>query len=177
MTVASTKATAEEVESSDCYEKYSGDNINLVPQHLRSLFPFTPTSSPHPPEFQTHYLRALQTFPLECPTSTSKYWQSPNELAIFPTKLSFLPHPNLRVQQHYPLSHNFFLLCQTSSGHQVLLNMPSKISPSVLFSLFPLTAQDQALISCLSKLWPCPLRSIIHTAAATLHKITLLKIL
>ena len=100
MTVASTKATAEEVESSDCYEKYSGDEINLVPQHLRSLFPFTPTPSPHPPEFQTHYLRALQTFPLECPTSTSKYWQSPSSPPNWASSHIPTSHPNLRVQRY-----------------------------------------------------------------------------
>ena len=137
------------MESSDCFEKYFGDEINLVPQHSSSLFPFTPTSSPYLPEFQTHYLGALQTFPLGCPTNNSKSIYSVNELIIFPTKLSFLPYPNLRVRQHYPLSQDFFLLCQTSSGHQLLLNLPSKISTSVLFSLFPPPAQDQAFLSCL----------------------------
>ena len=150
--------------------------MNPAPQHLSSLFPFTPTSSPHLPKFQTHYLRALQTFPLECPTSTSKYWHLLNELTVFPTKLSFLPYPNLRAQEHHPLSHNFFLLCQTSSGHQVLLKMPSKISPSVLLST-PISHSRPGSHFLPLKLWLCPLQCIIHTAAATPHKITLLKIL
>lgn len=57
------------------------------------------------------------------------------------------------------------LLCQTSSDHQVLLRLPSKISPPVLLSLPISCSRQGSHISLAFQLWPCPLRSIIHTAA------------
>lgn len=85
--------------------------------------------------------------------------------------------PDLTVWQHHPLTHcQNSLLCQTSSDHWLLLHLPSKIFPPILLSPPTSCSRPGSNFSLAFQLWPCPLRSIIHTAATLNTKLHCFKL-
>lgn len=118
------------------------------------------------PELQTQHPTALQTPLRGFPTNPSKSIHSLSELIIFPTRLNFFPQPRPQGVAAPSTHRRSFLLCQTSSGHQVLLHQPSPyIFPICPFLSSPTSCSRPGSHLLPRQLWPCPLQAIIHTAA------------
>lgn len=124
------------MESSGCFEKYFGDETKLVQQIISSR------------SYQclAHYLPASRSLSMGSPDTSA--WMSHKHLRVnlLPTWMKSSLSPAEWMSSHTQTSgdgssiapcQNFSLLCQMSSSHQILLHLPSKFSPSVLFSPFP----------------------------------------
>lgn len=154
---------AEDMESCGCFEKYFGDETNLVQQiiffHLHQRLAIAFLSSRLIIQGPSRHL--YLDVPQIPQSQSAPYMKSSSSPPKWPS--SHILDPSMAAASTH--CQGLSLLCQTSHRHQVLFQLPYKISPSVLVSPFPPTSSRSGSHLLLLWLWHCPLQSIMHTAA------------